>query len=129
MRNSGKWTESKFNSFIKSALRAASRRWEPKYTCLNDAYVDKRINEASGRLAKHYRCNACEGVFPASYVQVDHIEAVIDPLIGFVSWDDTINRMFCEKENLQVLCMDCHVNKTAEEKRIAKERKLNDKSK
>jgi hypothetical protein len=35
---------------------------------------------------------------------------------GFTTWDDVINRMFCEKENLQVLCHECHKAKTQEEK-------------
>lgn len=127
--NGGAWTQARFNSFIKSTLRAASRRWEPKYTCLKDAYVDKRTNIDTGRIAMHYRCAGCLSVSPASKVQVDHISPVIDPVVGFTTWDDVINRMFCEKDNLQVLCTECHNKKTALEKAQSKERKLNDKSK
>lgn len=123
MRNGGKWTEAKFNSFIKSSLRAASRRWEPKYSCLNDAFVDKKVNEKTGRIAKHFRCNECLELFPSADVQVDHIFPVIDPSVGFTTWDSVINNMFCEKENLQVLCKFCHDTKTASEKKQAKERR------
>lgn len=119
--NSGKWTQGQFNSFIKSILRAGSRRWGPKYETLNAASVGKRINESSGRLANHFKCASCAGLFPASKVQVDHIEPIIDPVIGFTTWDDVVQRMFCEKENLQVLCLDCHAAKTAAEKQQRKE--------
>jgi hypothetical protein len=129
LHNGGEWTEAKFNSFIKSALRAASRRWPPKYETLNDAYVDRRTNVKSGKLAKHYLCAKCGGFFPAADVQVDHIEAVIDPTVGFVSWDEVIARMFCEKDGLQVLCTCCHKIKTGEEKALAKERRNDAKSK
>lgn len=123
MRNGGKWTEARFNSFIKSALRTASRKWPPKYECLNEACVGQKINVKSGRLAKHYKCAQCGGEFPAKDVQVDHIAPVIDPSSGFINWDDVINRMFCEKTNLQVLCTDpCHKSKTMAEKAISKER-------
>lgn len=127
--NGGEWSEAKFNSFIKSALRAASRRWPPKYTSLNDAYVDRRTNIKSGKLAKHYLCAICGGFFPAADVQVDHIEPVIDPAVGFTTWDDVVERLFCEKENLQVLCTCCHKSKTAVEKQQAKERRNDAKSK
>lgn len=121
-RNGGEWTESRYHSFIKSALRSASRRWPPIYMALNDACVGQMVNRKTGRQAKHYKCNACNNLFPAKEVQVDHINPIIDPAVGFTSWDDVINNMFCEKENLQVLCLACHQEKTNAEKQIAKER-------
>jgi 5-methylcytosine-specific restriction endonuclease McrA len=121
--NGGEWTQARFNSFIKSALRAASRRWPPKYKCLNDSFVIKQTNVKTGRLASHYRCNCCKNLFVAADVQVDHINAIIDPSIGFLDWDTVINNMFCESDNLQVLCKPCHSIKTASEKAVAKERK------
>lgn len=114
--NNDEWTPARFNSFIKSALRAASRRWGPKYRCIANAYVDTRINGKSGRQAKHYRCANCDGAFPAKDVQVDHITPIIDPAVGFTTWDDVIDKMFCEQENLQCLCSECHKVKTAQER-------------
>jgi 5-methylcytosine-specific restriction endonuclease McrA len=121
--NGGKWTEAKFHSFVKSALRAASRKWPPKFETINDAYVGTQINASSGRLAKHFRCAACAGLFTSTNIQVDHIHAIIDPKIGFTNWDDVVSAMFCEKENLQVLCKPCHKIKTAEERKLKKESK------
>jgi hypothetical protein len=40
----------------------------------------------------------------------------VDPKKGFVGWDVYIDRMFCEIENLQVLCKPCHKIKTDQEK-------------
>lgn len=50
-------------------------------------------------------------------MEVDHIKPVVDPQEGFVSWDEFINRLFCEKDNLQALCKTCHKIKTAKEKK------------
>jgi 5-methylcytosine-specific restriction endonuclease McrA len=119
-RNGGNWTEARFNSFVKSALRAASRRWPPKYECLSSAYVGTKLNDKSGRQAKHYKCACCLGSFPAKDVQVDHISPIINPEKGFTTWDDVVNAMFCEKENLQILCTSCHAIKTKEERSVRK---------
>lgn len=122
--NGGGWTEARFNSFVKSALRAASRRWPPKYESLASAYVGQQVNSKSGRLAKHYKCACCSGSFPAKDVQVDHIAPIIDPLTGFTTWDDVVNNMFCEKENLQILCTECHKTKTAQERTLKRNKNV-----
>ena len=53
----------------------------------------------------------------AKEIEVDHIEPVVDPDVGFTTWDDFIERLFVEEDKLQVLCKDCHKKKTAEEAR------------
>jgi 5-methylcytosine-specific restriction endonuclease McrA len=120
MRNNNQWTESRYRSFIISALRAASRRWPVKWAVLKDAAVGKQKNISTGKLAEHYKCASCGNIFPAKEVVVDHIDPVVDPKKGFVSWDDYIERMFCEAEGLQVLCKPCHKVKTDEERKSRK---------
>lgn len=110
------------NSFIKSALRSASQRWPPRYSALNEACTGQKVNPKSGRLAKHYVCACCNTPFPAKDVQVDHINPIIDPVVGFETWDVLISNLFCEKGNLQVLCKPCHLNKTNAEKALKKEK-------
>lgn len=119
--NGGQWTASRFHSFVKGALRQASMRWPPKHEVKKAARVERG----------QYLCNGCGEIVPASVkvdgkrvknVHVDHIVPVIDPNVGFVSWDEVINRLFCEADDLQVLCRECHKEVTAEERRIARER-------
>ena len=109
------WTEGRRRAFITNALRAATRKWPPKYETLNDAKTEKKINPKTKRLGQHYLCNACGNDFPLREVQVDHIEPVVDPSTGFQSWDVFIDRLFCDRDNLQVLCTTCHKLKTSEE--------------
>jgi 5-methylcytosine-specific restriction endonuclease McrA len=120
--NGGRWTKARFNSFVKSALRSASRRWPVKNECLNKAFTERKINTSTGRMAKHFKCAACMEEFPSSKVQVDHICPIVDPATGFITWDEVIDNMFCEADNLQVLCLGCHKDKTQLEKQITKER-------
>ena len=112
-RNNKQWTEARFNSFIKSLLRKGTMRWGPINSTKKSAWVER------GK----YLCAGCKKVVPLTVdksknVFVDHVEPVVDPLVGFKDWDTYINRMFCEESNLQVLCKACHDKKTKKERDI-----------
>lgn len=92
------------------------RRWPPKWDCLREAFVGIKLNKKSGRKAKHYKCAMCGKAFPQNQVQVDHISPVV-PASGFTTWDKFIERLFCEKDNLQVLCKACHKKKTKKDRK------------
>jgi len=111
------WTEGRRKSFITSVLRSGYRRWPPKYETLKEAQAGKKENAKTKRIAMHYTCNSCKEDFPAKEVQVDHIEPVVDSKQGFKTWDVFIDRLYCDKENLQVLCKSCHSSKTLTEKK------------
>ena len=121
-RNGGKWTEPKFNNFIRNLLRGGTRKWGPKQEVKKEARVSRGL----------YLCAGCSHRVPATIkngrdrvtnVFVDHIEPIVDPSVGFTNYDEYINRMFCEKDNLQLLCKRCHDYKSNKEKEIAKERR------
>lgn len=109
------WTPARKHSFIVSVLRQGTRRWPAKYLTLNAAKTEKRINPASKRLAQFYLCAGCAGEFPAKEISIDHIHPVVGP-DGFTTWDEYVNRMYCEADNMQALCRTCHGIKTKAEK-------------
>lgn len=109
------WTPARKHAFIVSALRTGTRRWPPKFETLNEAKTEKKINVLTGRMAQHYLCAACLVDFPSTNVQVDHIKPVVGPG-GFTTWDSYITNMFCDKDNLQVLCKECHQLKSKNER-------------
>lgn len=117
--NGGQWTEARMRSFIKSALRQASLRWPPR----NRVRVDARVERGKYRCAGYKRKSH---IVPASIkvgerrvnnAVVDHIDPVIPLTTGFSGWDEVIKRMFCEADNLQILCHECHKNKTDDERK------------
>jgi 5-methylcytosine-specific restriction endonuclease McrA len=114
------WTEGRKRAFIVAVLRNGTRRYPPKYETLNEAKTEKKINKKTGRQAQHYACAVCQKDFPQKEVQVDHKKPAVDPKTGFISWDVYIERLFCGKENLQVLCKPCHDAKTKGEREFAK---------
>lgn len=120
----GLWTQSKFNSFIKNNLRSATRKWAPILNCKKKAHIARGL----------YECASCgEHVPPTVFdedkrkrvknIFVDHINPIIDPAVGFTTWDECIERMFCDSDNLQLLCKPCHSIKSQEEIEVAKQRR------
>ena len=112
-RNAGTMTESSFWSFIRSALRQKSRWWKPILLCKQKA---KRAYKGPNKRQKfEYQCNVCKDWYPDKEINVDHIIPAgtlrcANDLPGFVE------RLFCEIDNLQVLCNVCHNKKTQNEK-------------
>ena len=127
-RCSGQWTEAKFHAFIKNNLRRATIKWAPIQETLKEARVSRGI----------YLCASCGEEMTASIKNddgkrlknaiVDHIQPIIDPAVGFTTWDECIDRMFCEKDNLQVVCRACHDIKSNEEKARANSRREKEKN-
>lgn len=129
-RCGGKWTEARFRSFIISALRSATKRWGPKGQARKNArtsrgvYVCACCGKQMGATAwREYKSGEKKGKpKKVNDAIVDHIVPVIDPLVGFTTWDEYIERMFCEVDNLQVICHDCHEIKCNEERELKKQR-------
>jgi 5-methylcytosine-specific restriction endonuclease McrA len=114
----GRWTTARKRSFIVSALRRASGRWAPK----NDA-------KAAARIARNtYRCCSCHKTVTNTEIQIDHIVPVVDPVIGFKTWDDFIARLFVEIDGFRALCTDCHSQVTTKQREIRKERLAKEKA-
>ena len=101
----------KFKGYIKSALRRVNRWW-PAYTA---AKAKARVERGK------YECAGCKEICPSKDIHVDHIAPVVDPARGFTTWDEYIDRLFCDMDGLQILCKTCHKKKTKEESAIRKE--------
>lgn len=112
-RNSGTMTESAFWSFIRSALRQKSRWWKPIAECKANA---KRAYKGPNKRQKfEYQCNHCSKWFPDKQINVDHIIPA-GTLRNANDLPAFVERLFCEVDNLQVLCEGCHNIKTQNEK-------------
>ena len=126
------------NSQIRSALRRTFSRSPIVREILNSARIEYDQYKKDGTIAKRkavrYKCAICGKEFKSSEVSVDHIIPVIPVNSEFDGWDNFIERLFCDKDNLQVVCSyklkdrnkhegrsSCHHIKTQEERRQRKE--------
>lgn len=111
----GNWTTSKYSTFIRNQLRRGWVKWPVKNSLLKEARVER------GK----YLCTCCGDIVPSTMkvpgktveikkvkgVNVDHILPAT-PLTGQYVWDDFIHRLYCERDNLWVICYHCHDYKT-----------------
>lgn len=107
-------TESGYWGFIRAGLRAKFTRYPVKYKVKNAARRDKPKNK-KGRHKYEYQCAYCKKYYMDKEVQVDHIVPcgslrTPEDLVSFVP------ALFCEEEDLQVLCKPCHQKKTNKER-------------
>ena len=108
-RNSGTWTEARYFSFIRSALRSAFQRWGPKH----------EAKKLAKRGYNQYECAHCGEIYGNKDTEVDHIEPA-GSLKAYEDLPSFVERMFCEVEGFQVLCKACHQVKTNAERKARK---------
>jgi 5-methylcytosine-specific restriction endonuclease McrA len=121
-RCGNQWTEARYRSFIQSLLRQGTRRWAPISKVKQKARVKRGMYLCAG-CGEHVPNTLKEGRKRVQNIFVDHINPIFDPEIGFEGWDKYIERMFCEEDNLQLLCKACHDVKSKQEHSVAVERR------
>ena len=112
----------KFKAKIKAAINKLRRQWPPIIAVKKAARVGPEL----------FRCSGCNmliyaGARDISYIHIHHPEAVegkvdvdhsdpVQPVDGReLTFDEYIDRVFCEEDNLKLLCKICHVSKSAVE--------------
>lgn len=101
-------------------MRSATRKWAPIQEVKKKANVERGIYLCAG-CGEHVPPTIKQGRKRVQNVFVDHIDPIVDPTTGFTTFDNFINRMFCEEDNLQLLCGECHDKKTMKERALAAE--------
>jgi 5-methylcytosine-specific restriction endonuclease McrA len=107
------WTEARFWTFIRSALRRASDRYPPKQEAKK---LNRRVYKGQNKKQKwEYQCKKCDGWFMEKEVEIDHIIPT-GTLRSFEDLADFCRRLFCGVEGYQIMCKKCHAIKTNDER-------------
>lgn len=108
------WTEARYRTFVRSALRKAWMKWPPRFEALRRA---SRPNQSDNkRLKNEYQCAKCQQWHRQDAVSVDHTTPWGDP--WSMSFTDALRALLVPVEELQVLCNPCHDTKTLIEKSL-----------
>jgi len=108
------------NAAIRGAIRRTFSRSPVVREVLQSVRREVPKYNKDGSRAKRdsvqYQCQVCLGWVSSTRAAVDHVDPVIHPDKGFENWDTFVNRLFCAKSNLQVICEICHKAKTNRER-------------
>lgn len=115
----------KERGLLKGAIRRVFSRSELRRIAIENSII-QHSDDSRKRVKTWCLCANCKKPEAKSNVQVDHILPVIptDKSLEQLTWDEVVDRIWCEPIHLQVLCTDCHDLKTKAER---KERTLNKK--
>lgn len=103
----------KKEKFILNVLREGTIRSEARNLCYRNngrQIPEGHYENGKIKLKWYWTCQKCQMESrDKSLFEVDHIKE-IGTFTG--DWNITIERMYCEAEDLQLLCIDCHKKKT-----------------
>jgi 5-methylcytosine-specific restriction endonuclease McrA len=112
------------NAVIRGALRRAFSRSPVVREVLHEGRREvprwRKDKTRAVKDAVQYQCQVCGEWVGSTKVQVDHIEPVIRVDGTWCGWEDFIKRLFCDKSNLQRICLECHGQKSLRERQQRK---------
>jgi 5-methylcytosine-specific restriction endonuclease McrA len=115
----------KFNkkSFIIQSLRRISYRLPSRSEAIRRARVGRN----------QYKCALCGKICKNKEYAMDHVIPVVDPLDGFIDWNNYVERMLpddaeawqllCRIDNLKTGELSCNTKKTKAENLIRKQQR------
>jgi hypothetical protein len=105
--------DKKVKSHAISSLRRGSYRWPGRWE------AEKRSHIGRGE----YCCENpdCGLILKKKETSMDHVEPVVDPLVGYTGLDSYAERLYVEAHMWQRLCDSCHSTKSKAENLIRKE--------
>ena len=107
-------TESAYLAWIRSALRSKSLKWPPRAEALKLA---RRAYKGANKLQKwEFLCAICGGWFKMKDCVVDHHPVAAGSILSVEDIGTFASNLYCEVDNLRVLCYEDHAIWTYAEK-------------
>lgn len=106
----------KEQGLIKGSLRRVFSRSDLRRAVIEASIIQH--SDSTRKLVKTWcRCNICSQPEAKSNMVVDHISPVIriEESLDAMEATELVDRLWCERNNLQAVCEDCHKVKTKEE--------------
>lgn len=117
----------KERNLIKGALRRVFSRSDLRRNVIQNSIVTGYSDPDRKAVKFWVKCETCKKMEAKSNVQVDHKNPVIsvNETLDDLSWDQLIDRLWCDIDNLAIICKPCHKEKSKLENKERREFKKN----
>lgn len=106
------WTEARFYSFIRSALRKAHIKWPPAQNVMKQGR-----KEVKGKKWKYeHQCEICKKWKPQKEIEKDH-RVEVGSLKCYNDLPGFVERLFVSEDGYRKVCKDCHKGVTSSQRR------------
>lgn len=114
----------KERNLVKGAIRRVFSRSELRKAALLRVKVE-HSDPNRPRVKTWYYCEYCGELHPQHFLNVDHRDPIVPvyTTLDRMTWDQLVDRIWCEESNLQVLCLTDHLQKSKLEKEERKKDK------
>lgn len=108
----------KERGLLKGACRRVFSRSDLRKEALEATRI-KHTDPDRPRVKKWSRCSTCKEITPSYLIEIDHVLPVIptNSSLEEMSWDEMINRLWCDNNNLTGICKPCHNSKCTVERK------------
>lgn len=115
------WSEAKYRSFIRSALRQASIKWPPTQLAWKLVQRPSQLNDK--RIKYEYQCDECKGWFKRSECENNHLvpTGVMMEGMDHRTIGDWVDRLLAPVRHYQILCKSCHQTLTNQQNAARRE--------
>lgn len=114
--------DAKKKQFALTSLRRGSMKWKPRNAAKNKnrKKFPVEIRSKKGTYTRevwHYNCSQCgpDVWYRDKDIQMDHVNPVVDEVLGWQGFDVFIDRLLVEESGWQRLCEKHHEEKSAAE--------------
>lgn len=114
----------KERGLLKGAIRRVFSRSDLRRQAI-EAVTIEHSDPKRPRVKKWGHCSTCGEVVPRYLLEVDHLEPVVplDKTLESMSWDNLVERLWCDVKGLAAVCKLCHSSKTKAENAIRRSNK------
>lgn len=106
----------KERGLLKGALRRVFSRSDLRKQALESSRIE-HIDASRPRVTKWSKCSSCQIPTPTYLLEIDHIQPIVpvDKSLESMDWNELVDKIWCEPENLKAVCKECHRSKTKSE--------------
>lgn len=114
-------------ALLKGAIRRVFVRSDLRREVLETLPIVAHHDATRPRVKNWSKCPHCKNVRARYEFVIDHVDPVVPVWSAQdkMSWDEIINRIWCDKSGLQPLCLECHNIKTKRERLLRQSYKNN----